>query len=58
MQCAEGGQAGAVVIEELIERLAKAAHKERKEMLESANRSVGQRIRYARAKLKEFINAR
>ena len=45
------------MLDELIERLAQAAHDERKAMLESARRSIGQRIRFARERLKEFLDA-
>lgn len=46
------------MIEELINRLAAKAHAERKAMVESARRSISQRLRYAREKLERFLNGR
>lgn len=43
------------MLDELIERLAQAAHDERKAMLESARRSIGQRIRFARENLVRLL---
>lgn len=43
------------MIEALIARLAAEAHAERKRMVEAANRSIGQRIRRARERLRALI---
>lgn len=44
-----------MILEALIERLAAQAHAERKAMVQSARRSISQRLRYARERLRRFI---
>lgn len=44
--------------ESLIEHLAAKAHAERKAMVQSARRSISQRLRYARERLERLLNER